>query len=355
VNGERSVVVVGAGVLGLLSAVACVARGVPVVVLDRGPIPNPEATSFDEHRMLRACHPHDVAATRRARLAARRWTALEGLLGERLFHRTGALTALAVDAVEPARAVLGAAGEPLTRAQVRRRWPHLHLPTPAALFEPGGGVLLADRVLRALAAWLAAHPLARLVPHAEATGVDAEHGVVEAGGATWRGHLLLTAGVRTSELVPGVDVRLYRQSVLYCRVPDAHRAAFADLPAVPLLAPATGGWLVPPVAGTRLKLSTATACHAVDEVADRTTAPLDRATIVAAFTGPLAGFSGDWVVEARDCYYAAGPGGGPLAVDLAPGAVAHPACGGTSFKFAPLVADELVDRLLTGAPRGERV
>jgi glycine/D-amino acid oxidase-like deaminating enzyme len=44
----RRIAVVGAGVLGLTTAWALARRGHAVTVLDAGPIPNPEGSSFDE-------------------------------------------------------------------------------------------------------------------------------------------------------------------------------------------------------------------------------------------------------------------------------------------------------------------
>jgi glycine/D-amino acid oxidase-like deaminating enzyme len=59
------VVIVGAGVTGLLSAVECALAGHRVTVLDRGAIPNPESSSFDQHRAIRTLVPGDPEATRR--------------------------------------------------------------------------------------------------------------------------------------------------------------------------------------------------------------------------------------------------------------------------------------------------
>ena len=70
------VVVVGAGVTGLLTAIRCVLAGHRVVLLERGPIPHPGSTSFDQHRALRALVVGDPAGTRRAVRLHRRWCAV---------------------------------------------------------------------------------------------------------------------------------------------------------------------------------------------------------------------------------------------------------------------------------------
>jgi sarcosine oxidase/sarcosine oxidase subunit beta len=50
---KGKVLVVGAGIAGLSTAWGLVRRGFEVEVFDQGPIPNPKATSHDEHRITR--------------------------------------------------------------------------------------------------------------------------------------------------------------------------------------------------------------------------------------------------------------------------------------------------------------
>src|SRR5262245_6767203 len=101
------VLIVGAGVTGLLTAIQCALAGHRVTVLDRGAIPNPVSSSFDQHRVIRALDPSDRAATRRVTLAHRRWLKLETLLGTRLYRRVGVVTAWPGDEVA-AVAMIGA-------------------------------------------------------------------------------------------------------------------------------------------------------------------------------------------------------------------------------------------------------
>lgn len=354
---RAEVTIVGAGIIGLLTAGACAARGAHVSVLDQGPIPNPDATSYDQHRVLRALHPQDPVATGDAVVAWRRWQELERRLGRSLVHRTGVLTGLNSGEVEPAQTSLAGAGATSrlwTAAAVQRRWPHLRLATPWAIMEPDAGVVLAGQALRTLAHHLARHPSVDLHPRQQVLAVDHERGEVHATGGTWRtSRILIAAGVRTAGLVAAAvpPVRLYRQSMVYCHVPQRLRDAFRGTPVVLRMAPDTGAWLVPPVAGTDLKLSAATACRAVNRVTDHATSPAWRTRLAAAFWPRLVGFSHDWVVSARDCYYAASAGGGGARIaTLAPGVLAHLACGGGSFKFAPLVADALATDLLATTP-----
>src|SRR2546421_10227584 len=163
---KAPVVVVGAGVIGLLTAVSCASGGRPVVVLDRGAIPNHQSTSYAAQRILRALHPRDPATPRRAVIAERHWRRIERMLGEHFYHPVGSLTVLPTDSAEAARRTLVAAGaraEVLPAAELFARWPHIRFQAQTCgVLEPDAGVLLADLVLEALARWLARHPCAQL-------------------------------------------------------------------------------------------------------------------------------------------------------------------------------------------------
>ncbi|MEJ8643450.1 FAD-dependent oxidoreductase [Streptomyces sp. MS1.HAVA.3] len=104
------VTVVGGGVIALLTAVECVLEGHKVTVVDQGPIPHSRATSFDQHRILRALHPADPGTTAAALRAHRRWVELEELFLTRFYEQVGALTVLPPAAAADGAAMLGNAG-----------------------------------------------------------------------------------------------------------------------------------------------------------------------------------------------------------------------------------------------------
>ncbi len=226
------------------------------------------------------------------------------------------------------------------------------------MLEPAAGVVLADRALAALTGWLRAQPLVTLRPRHEVLALDPAAGTVRlAGGALLRGRVLVTAGAWSRALLPAAtaaELSLQRQTMLYCAVPAAQRAAWERTPVVLGLDPAHGSWVVPPVAGTHLKLSAHSACREVSELTDHAGAAEWRAHLVGLFAGRLDGFTPQWVAAARDCYYLADRAGGgarELALGQGPARVwAHAACGGGGFKFAPLDARSLVERTLAAAP-----
>jgi len=69
----------------------------------------------------------------------------------------------------------------------------------------------------------------------------------------------------------------------------------------------------------------------------------------------IPGLRADWLIDTRDCYYLArATTGGRMLAVLSDRVVSYAACGGSSFKFAPLIARSLAERL-TGtdpAPTG---
>ncbi|WP_420080223.1 NAD(P)/FAD-dependent oxidoreductase [Streptomyces sp. JL4002] len=349
------VTVVGAGVIALLTAVECVLDGHRVTVVDQGPIPHSRATSFDQHRILRALHPADPRTTRAALRAHRRWIELEELFLTRFYEQVGSLTVLPPAAAAEGTALLTAAGgraTELTAAGLADRYPHLRVDGGlGAVLETEAGVLLAERVLAACVGWLKWQRGTELIEHRAVTAVDAESGTVRlVDGQVLHGDAVLMAvGPWSRDLLPASmsdRLTLYRQSLLYCRVPRQQAAAWAATPAVPALGTSGGAWLIPPVAGTALKLTSATACRVVDGITDHATDPYWQRKLEKEFGDVLPGFGPAWVTDAKDAYYSAfAPTGGPLVVALGGAGYAYAACGGTSFKFAPLIARSLADRL----------
>ncbi|MFG2043639.1 FAD-dependent oxidoreductase [Dactylosporangium sp. NPDC048998] len=360
------ILVVGGGVIGLLTAVEAVAAGHRVVVCDQGTIPNPRATSHDRHRVLRALHPGDAAATAAAARAHHAWTALADRLAAGCYRRVGAVSVLPRHAVPAALADLAeiadiaeianiadsadSAGRPVAWVEPV---PHVVLPPgTAGVFEADAGVLLADRVLAAAAAWLAGHPQAELREHHRAVAVDADRATVRFAGGDVLGAdaVLLAPGPWARELVPESlrpSLTLFRQSLLYC---DAPGPVWRHMPSVRGLGDDGAAWLVPPVADTPLKLSAATACREVAEVTDHATPPRWRDHLVGVWSRIIPGFHAGLVTAASDCYYLApaAAGGSAALARLGPSVLSFAACGGGAFKFAPLVARALVADL-TGA------
>ncbi|MFB6812737.1 NAD(P)/FAD-dependent oxidoreductase [Streptomyces sp. NPDC056387] len=346
-----AVLIVGAGVTGLLTAVQCARAGHRVTVLDRGPVPNPRSSSFDQHRVIRTLSPDGADATRRMAAARHRWRELEGLLGARLHRPVGVVTAWPRERLA---ALTAPAAE--TGARVRtvepRELPHLEFPPDTVgVRDEAGGVLLADRVLNAAARWLAGHPAVTLRPYTAVTGVDADTGTVRVadGGSLGADLVLLAAGPWTRELA-GPPVVLHRQTVVYLRPPADAAQWWEHAPAAGGLGADGRAWAVPPGAGTLLKISSDAVCRAVDSTADGEAEDQGPWAERLAAAPPVTGLHRYTVAAVASCHYtAAADTGGPSLARVGPALWSRAACGGSGFSAAPLVADRIVDVLREGA------
>jgi glycine/D-amino acid oxidase-like deaminating enzyme len=346
------VVVVGAGVTGLLTAVRCVLAGYRVVLLERGEIPHPGSTSFDQHRALRALVVGDPAGTSRAARLHRRWRELDSLLrdhlsGARLYRRVGVLTALPRDEVASALATAEATGLAIRTADPAD-YPGIGFPAgAAAVLEPHAGVLLADRVLRGAARWLRRHPLAELRPGREVVDVRAGGRVLLADGTTESGDVVLvTAGPWSAALVE-LPVTLHRQTMVYLRPPPELVHGWAVTPVAGGIGADGRSWLLPSVAGTSLKISTDAARRAVTTLSDPDDDAVWTARVLSADIVSEVDRYG--VERVRHCHYTTSAGGDTGFVRVGPSVWARPASGGDGFRTAPEAVDE-VTHLMTSQP-----
>jgi sarcosine oxidase len=355
------IAVVGAGVIGLLTAVECVRAGARVELVDRGAIPCPEAASYDVHRVVRTLHRGDAALTRAAARLPADWSRIERELGGnlRFLHRTGVLTSMAEPDARAELALLAELGTEaryVSAALAAERYPQVRLPAGMpAVFEPGAATILAGWALRAIADWLRAQPAARLHPHRAVTAVDDDGAVHLAdGGVLAADAVVIAAGPWSRDLLPdglGARLTLKRQTMLTYS-PGARRAACDRCPAVLGLGPGHDGWLIPPVGGSPARLSAASACRTVERMTDRQTPAVWREHLVARFRDRLAAFDEALVTGSTEGYYLTDEqGSGPMLAELGGPVLAYAACGGMSFKFAPPVARALADRALGRPPR----
>ncbi|HEX9338841.1 MAG TPA: FAD-binding oxidoreductase [Pseudonocardiaceae bacterium] len=338
--------IVGAGVVGLITAIRCATAGHRVTVLDRGAIPNPLCTSFDQHRAIRALDPPNVAATRRGERMLRRWLALESLLGQRFCHRVGVLTAWPADGIDAVLGVAAAAGLPVSLVEPDK-FPHIVFPAgTVGVVEPDAGALLAERVLVAAAGWLAEQPSVTLRPGCRVTEVDADRGqVVLAGGDVVAADLVLVAGGPWTRDLVDVPVALHRQTMVYLRPPADLADWWRSAPSAGRIGADGSAWLLPPVAGTDLKISGGVSCRQVvtTDDADRDENHWAAKVLAASILSDVDRYR---VVAVRRCHYATDPAtGADLLTRVGATVWARAACGGVGFRAAPLVADRIAAAL----------
>jgi glycine/D-amino acid oxidase-like deaminating enzyme len=326
-----SIVVVGAGVTGIVTAIECARAGHRVTLLDRGPIPNPAATSADQHRALRVQRPGDPVMTARMADARRRWLALESLLGRRFFRQVGIVTAWPETEVDSLTVV-----DP-------EKLPHVRFPAgTVGVMDADAGVLLADRFLDAAAAWLKSHPRVTVRPESTVKFVADRWVSLVDGTALGADVVVVAAGPWSRELVD-IPVKLYRQTMVYLRPPADLAAWWEHAPGVGGLGADCRAWLLPPGDGTLLKISSDLVCRPVDS----TTAGDSEPWVTRLLTEPILSEMDHYqVVAVRECHYAADPDtGGALLNHVGSGLWVRPACGGSGFSAAPLVANTILEAM----------
>ena len=147
---DADIVVVGGGIVGAATARALAGTVGSVVLLERFELGHAHGSSHGTSRIFRLNYP-DEHFVRMARAASAAWRELEELCGQSLIERTGSLDIGPV-AAETARAlrVCGVPFERLGAEEVRSRWPLRIESGETAVFQPDGGVTLADRAYEAL-------------------------------------------------------------------------------------------------------------------------------------------------------------------------------------------------------------
>lgn len=146
--------VVGAGVVGVMTALELQRAGHRVTVYDGWEPGHARAASSGTHRMIRAAHGSDELYTRWARESRLRWLELEQAWDVELYRETGALI-LAEEGhtewEEAAIPTLGRLGVPVMRIlpdELSARYPHVDFQRVAfALFEPEAGFVWSRRAV----------------------------------------------------------------------------------------------------------------------------------------------------------------------------------------------------------------
>lgn len=360
------VLVVGGGIMGLSCAWALRRGGHEVTLYEQGPLPNPLASSCDQHRVIRFTYG---AMTGYARMVADAYAAWERLwadLGRSHYRATGTLVVVRdeTDWTRHSIASLEELSLPFecwSPAELARRLPFLDLGTPReALFTPSGGLLFAERILVDLTRHLAAHgvrlrantPVRALDPARAALRTD--DGREEQGDA-----LVVAAGPWVLELLPALRGRITpsRQVALYLEPPPELQAAWGAAPVLLDHFEATEGaeggfYAVPPVDGSALKVGD----HgfSLKGHPDRERAPsADEATTVTALAGTrLRDLARYRTIETRTCFYSVTADERFVALRIG-NAWVLAGFSGHGFKFGALMGERLAAALAGDLPADE--
>lgn len=230
---DADIVVVGGGIAGVAAARALAQGGSGVLLFEQYALGHPRGSSHGSSRIFRLTYP-DAQYVRLAQGALEAWRELEAECGETLIVRTGSLDFGSIVS-ENARALssCGVRYELLDGSQVTARWGLAAAPGERALFQPDGGITLADR---AHSAFVAAARVAgaTVTEGARVTGLALERGAVRV--STERDEIVaraavVTAGAWAPALLRPLGIELpvvpTRETVAYFDVPGA-----AELPPV---------------------------------------------------------------------------------------------------------------------------
>ena len=330
---------------GLAAARALVRRGADVTVLEQFQVGHTRGSSHGTSRIFRLAYA-EPRYVRLARESLPLWHELEREAGETLLVTSGSLDlGPGLDAFATALDECGVAYELLSAHETQERCPLL-VSEGDALFQPQGGVLRADRILRALG---------RAVDVVEATRVrsvretedgvelETERGTVRATAA------VVAAGAWAKPLAPlGIDLPLQptRETVVHLELPpdavlptviDHHLEVDGTLPRRPdapyaLLSPGIG-----------LKVGVHQSGPYADP--DEEGAP-DAATAAAAIGWARRRFRfSPEPALVETCLYTNAPDSEFL-IERRGVVVVASACSGHAFKFAPALGERLADLAL---------
>ena len=338
--------------MGLSAAWGLSRLGHQVTVFEQGPVPNPRGASVDRHRLIRYPYGAALGYTRMVADGYRAWDQLWSDLGERHYVATGSLALCVGDTrwVEASAEALQAQGlrvEWLPSERLAERFPLLMADGVSAAFHSDtGGVLLADRIVAALARHLAARGVG-VVPQAPVLGLDPDSATIRLSDRSVAADVVVVAaGAWAGRLVPGLSARVRpsRQIVVYLQPPPDRAAAWAAHPLVLDIGEGAGFYLVPPVAGTGLKVGDHRFTLAGDPDDPRDATREEADAVYSTCRDRLADFDRYRLASARVCYYAVEPEE-RFVLEPVGRAWVMSACSGHAFKFGPVLGQRLADAI----------
>ncbi len=351
-------IIVGGGIMGLCTAWALAREGHAVELFEQGSLPNPLASSIDDHRLIRHPYGDHLGYARVIDNAFTAWDVLWRDLGERFYAPTGtlALSGVGNDWAERSAANLAAIGRPMTElspAELTKRFPMIDARgVVRAFWLDTGGLLFAQDLVAALARHLAARSNVRLYPGTAVHSVDLEHGrlVTTSGVVHSADVVIVAAGAWVTRLLPSVGQRLVpsRQVVIYFSLPAGARDAWSRGPMVLDLAGRVGLYLVPPRQGRGLKVGDHEFSRTGDPDAPREASEGEMRPLLDRCRTLLKGYD-DWRIDRlKVCFYTV-TADERFVVEKqgAKGWLMSP-CSGHGFKFGAAMGLELARTIASG-------
>ena len=349
---QPRVIVVGAGIYGVLAAWRLAELGAAVTLVERDEPGHGRAASGGLTRVLRVEYGTEALYTELTVAALPRWRELERSLDTRLYEEIGVLF-LVGDGDDDAwertslatTTAAGVAGRALEPAEVVRRWPAFSPDGLVwALHNPVGGMLHARHATRVAAA------------AARAAGVEVRGGssveavedgtVVLAGGERLvADQVLLATGSWTRGLWPAATIVATRQLTVYLDVDPGPVPIFGE--GAPF-----SHYGFPAHDDLGFKVGSHITGTEGDPAADAERTPLqaDVDAIRAYAARRFPATVGAAVRSADVCFYAMTPTADPVVARLDDRTVVCAGFSGHGFKFAPVVAPAAADLVLGREP-----
>ena len=351
-------IIVGGGIMGLSLAWAMASAGQTVELFEQAPLPNPLASSMDEHRLIRHPYGDHIGYARMIDDAYAAWDLMWRDLGRSYYAPTGtlALTGNDADWATRSAASLASIGRPMTElslAELPHRFPMIDAKgVQKAYWLDTGGTLFAQDIVTALVQHLRRNPKVTLRSETEVRSVDLDAGrIVTADGAIYDADaVVVAAGSWVVRLLPDIASRLVpsRQVVVYFSLPDAARAAWSKGPMVLDLAGSVGLYLVPPMAGRGMKVGDHEFSRVGDPDAPREATASEMTPLLDRCRSLLRGFDSWQIDRLKVCFYTV-TDDERFIVEKAGGKgwVMSP-CSGHGFKFGALMGRELSRTIVDG-------
>ena len=233
-----------------------------VELFEQGPLPNPRASSYDEHRITRHAYGRMEGYAHLMPEAFRVWESLWQATGRSHYEPCGAVYFLRHDdgwyaGASRSLQAMGIGFRDVALDDIERRFPMVRPEGVLRVVETdGAGMLFPVRILTDLVVLLGRLGVT-LHTGALVSEVDPERGRLVAGGVAHAGDVVVVAaGAWADRLVPGlrgVGVPS-RQAVLYLSPPPDLAEAWARAPVMLDLQESGGLYTLPPRRGTRLKV-----------------------------------------------------------------------------------------------------